>query len=197
MAKIALVTVYDEVAVGLRIMAQLLNRSGHSATLFFLKRHRFVPIPFSKKATVNYECIADGILKGTGYDVSPWTDYEVELLIEKLVEAEPDIIGFGSRSPLDDVNIHLLTRIRSRLSNAIVVAGGYGPSLRPEKYLEAAQFVMFGESDREFAELADRFDDRLPLEETPNLIYKNPAGAIFRNPVSNGLKISTERHSEK
>ncbi|MBA3009495.1 MAG: cobalamin B12-binding domain-containing protein, partial [Desulfobacula sp.] len=154
MAKIVLITVYDNVAVGLRIMANILKSNGHSVSLIFLKNHQFEPILNSENKNMNYECVSNGILKGTNYDVIPWTDYEVSLLTNLLKDLKPDIIGFGARSPLDDVNIELLTEVRNTVPDSIIVAGGFGPSLRPDKYLIAAHYVVFGEGEEALLNIA-------------------------------------------
>lgn len=184
MARVALITVYDTIAVGLRTMTKLLNQNGHHASLLFLKDHIFLPIPFSEPQNINYECLQDGVLMGTNYDVAPWTSHEVSLLIATLKELQPEIIGFGARSPLDTVNVELLGEIRRHFPETVMIAGGYGPSLRPEAYLSQTNYVMFGESDYTFLDFANRFDRQEDLDTVGNLIYRKADGSLQHNQLA-------------
>ena len=192
MAKIALFTVYDHIGLGLRILASHLEAHGHTVTLLFLKKHRSVMVGTPNPNNTTYEFLADGKLYNTCFDVVPWTEREVDIFLGKLRELEPDIIGMGSRSVMNDQNISLLHQIKTALPGALLLGGGFGPSLDPDKYLAACDYVMLGEGEDSMLQLADHFADPARIRRIIGVAYLDNDELVINNPRIDDLSI--DRH---
>lgn len=183
MAKIAFVTLYDQFSVGIRLMARILLDAGHGARVIYFKLPRESAKTRPHDSPLGYEIVGgEHLLAGCVQDDPPWTDLEVELLIQHLSGDPPDMVGLSTRSLFDRFSPGLLRRVRQALPNTVLVAGGFGPMLNPQVYLQAADFVVFGEGEEAIMQMADALDEHGSLEAVPNLIFQED-GHLVRNPV--------------
>jgi radical SAM superfamily enzyme YgiQ (UPF0313 family) len=172
-------------------MASVLLDAGHESNIIYFK----IPREFSKDKPhpdpIGYEVIGGHhLLSGSVKDDNPWTKEEESLLIDRLVNSNPDIIGFSTRSLFDRFCIPLLKNIQKALPKKIIVAGGYGPMLNTDFYLEAADYVAFGEGEGTILNIANFFEQGKPLTNIHNLIFKQN-GRVIHNAVSEpGKKIA-------
>jgi radical SAM superfamily enzyme YgiQ (UPF0313 family) len=183
MAKILLFTVYDHVGLGIRILASHLQNNGHEAHVLFFKKHKSMPVLNQNKKNTTYEYLYDGKIHNSCFDVAPWTKEEVRLLTQKIQEVDPDIVGIGSRSTLDDANIELLHELKAHFPEKLFLAGGFGPSLRPEAYLAVCDFVCFGESEASLLEVMRRYPDRERMKEIGGIGYMQNGALQVVTPV--------------
>lgn len=183
MASVSFVTLFDQFSIGIRIMANVLRHAGHESRIIYFK----VPREYEKDSPhpnpVGYETIRDGRMFGFVRDHEPWTDQEASLLISRLKDEDPDMIGFSTRSIFDHLCSPLLERIRQCFPDALLVAGGYGPTLNPKSYLNHADLVVFGEGEEVILGLAEARDAGRDPRSLSNLVYLD-GNRIVRTPVA-------------
>lgn len=182
MAKIIFITFYDQNSPGLRIMSQCLQDSGHNASIIYFKKAYSQIINDPHPNPVSGEVFRDFQLKEYARSDEPWTENEVTLLLSKLKEGDPDIIGISNRSPLDKHCLPVLAKIKNTFQGSLLVAGGWGPLLAPDLYLQYVDYVVFGEGEQPIVDISNAIDNNLPVTDVDNLIYmKN--GLLHRNSV--------------
>lgn len=184
MAKIALFTLYDDFALGIRTIASFLEENGHTCDLLFFKRLEFVDIDKPQLNPNNYEILNACFLQGCGYDTDPWTKKEKHLLLEKFKELQPDIIGLSTRNFIDNEVALLLNDIRKICPNSIIISGGFGPTFKPEFYAKNSDFVVCGEGELSMLEIANAFDinDLEKIKQIKNVGYFEN-GSFVQNPI--------------
>ena len=185
MVKITFITLFDQYSMGLRIMSSYLKEAGHACNIIYHK----LPLNFREIHTPTRkpmlgEQFRDWQLRGYGYaeGETPWTPREVDILIDRLRHDKPDIIGFSTRSLLDTPSLPLLHRIKAEFPKTVLVAGGFGPFLSPSFYLDAVDFVAFGDGEETILDIANAVEADRPIRDIPNLIYKDN-GHLIHNPV--------------
>lgn len=183
MANIVFVTVYDEFAVGIRIMSSILREAGHDTKMIFLKVPINKPVPYEKPYPLEFIFLHSGKLHTWCPPGPPWSRAEEDLLVEEIGADAPDIIAYSSRSIFDRDSLPLLHRLKETFPSALLVAGGFGPVLNPKNYLREVDFVVFGEGEKPMLALADAHDRGIPYRAIDNLIFKD-GGRLVRNPVS-------------
>ena len=171
MTKIIFVTFYDQFSFGLRILSSLLRESGHEAKIiyFHLPYSGIIEVPNNNP--ISGEIFVNWQLKEYAKSNTPWTENEVEILIRHLKRESPDIIGISNRSPLDKPILPVLERIRKVFPDKLIIAGGYGPFLNPELYLQHVDFVVFGESEHIIVDIANKHKNINALKNIQNMIY--------------------------
>ena len=182
MAKFALVTLYDDHSTGVRIMSNVLKEQGHESHIIFFKISMNRVIPYDKEKPLESIILHDGKLMTWCPSGAPWSQKEIDLLIHKLDQQSPDIIGFSYRSIFDNDIGGLLMQIRKRFPEKVIIAGGLGPMLTPAIPLEHIDYVVFGEGEDTIVEIATAYDAGESMKSIPNLIYLN-RGKITQNPV--------------
>jgi radical SAM superfamily enzyme YgiQ (UPF0313 family) len=181
--KISLFTHYDDVCLGLRIIAGLLEHHGHKVQLVFMKPFARLKRGRSLKKPYFIEHIASiGQIFGSGYDIDPLRDEDIELLHQAIKEFDPDMIGLSSRSILDDINQDILDGLREAFPGITLVAGGYGPSFSPERYIEHCDCVVVGEGEYTMLDIATALEKGDDPRDIPNVAYKID-GEYHRNPM--------------
>ncbi|MFH1662271.1 MAG: radical SAM protein [Candidatus Falkowbacteria bacterium] len=174
MANFAFLTFYDRVCLGPRLLSSTVKSAGHKSSLIILKEESASSIISHKdKNNINYQYYYNGFLRGSMYDVNPWTENELNLLYTILKKQNPDILCISTRSFWTNLGKPIIEHIRKILPNIIVIAGGWGPSLEPKKYLEYCDYVGFGEGEDMILDIGRAIDERISLKQIKNIIYKN------------------------
>ena len=160
MATVLLFTAYDNFALGLRGLSSVLERHGHDATLVFFKRYTMVPAPYLLEAPHNFQLVE---YRGEpqvcfGYDASPWTGKEEDLLVDFVRQRRPDVVGLSTRNYIDSELCRITARIKEAHSDAYYVAGGYGPTFTPETYLGVFDCVVKGEGEGALLDICAALD---------------------------------------
>ena len=181
--KISLFTHYDDVCIGLRIIASLLEQHGHRVQLLFLKPFRRPRRGQSLEFPKFIETLrSTGSIHGSGYDIDPLVEKDFQLLFSSIREFEPEIIGLSSRSILDNINVKLMARIRDEFPGVVTVSGGYGPSFSPERYAACCDYVVVGEGELAMLELVQSLETGSNPECIANLAYMRN-DRYHRNPM--------------
>lgn len=189
MTKVLLFTVYDHVGLGLRILGKILEDNGYDVTIAFLKKHKSVMIEEPNKNNTTYEYIWDGHLYNSCFDVVPWTKKEINIFKDLIREKNPDIIGIGSRSILDEENVALLKDIQNTFPDKLYIGGGFGPSLNPAKYLEVCDFVILGEGEDSLLKIVDAFPNKAVMSDIPGIAYLDNGELVINKHIINDFSI--------
>jgi Radical SAM superfamily/B12 binding domain len=184
MARVLLFTGYDRICLGMRQLSSYLKFHRHECQLIFFKIDSFGPLIKDAQDSICYVTLDNGNLIGSNYDVNPYSDGEFKLLLNEIKEFNPDIVGLSTRSFwLDMPDNMLISKIRKLLPNTLTIAGGYGPSLEPDRFLEKFDIVCVGEGLDPLARLADTVDQKIDFYSIPNLVY-HKGDQIIRNPIA-------------
>jgi anaerobic magnesium-protoporphyrin IX monomethyl ester cyclase len=184
-ARIALLTLYDRGALGVRYLAAVLERAGHEVNLIFVKEYGWSlrqPVTLDGTfQTAFHEVVTqsgdDAVL---GYS-TPLSDTEVGLCLDLLNELQPDLVGISARSVCMNDAFRLTEAIRESCSVPII-HGGIGPTVDPESSIQHADLVCIGEGEEALLELADCLDRKADPGGIANLWVRQGDGVV-KNPV--------------
>jgi anaerobic magnesium-protoporphyrin IX monomethyl ester cyclase len=96
-----------------------------------------------------------------------------------LAEHQPDVVGLSVMTFQRRTALRLIERIRQRRPAASIVAGGYDPSLAPDAYEAAVDFVVRGEGEITFRELLRALERGGGYAGIAGLGYRD--GGVFRH----------------
>ena len=159
--KILLISYYGRVCLSTKVLSAVLRDAGHQTHLIYLKDDRSTQVDTINPDSKCFQFIrADigGAIYGSGTDVNPVTPIEMDLLAQKALEIDPDVVALSSRSVHLDLSRTVSRRLKAVLPRARFIAGGYGPSLEPEKYLEFVDYVCIGKGDSAIIDLVEQAD---------------------------------------
>lgn len=188
MASLFFMTLYDEFALGIRCLSSYLEQCGHVTHLCFLKEFKVSRAPYLLKEPRNYQTIhtvnEGGVFTCSGVDANPWTKTEEKLLNDLVLDIQPDIICISIRNFIDEEVCRLFRTVKHVYPNAVYVAGGFGPTFIPEKYLEVFDYVVCGEGEGAILEIAESVDkcEKERIKQIKNVSYIEN-GKYVRNPL--------------
>lgn len=186
--KVVLITLYDMICLGTRILGSIVEQAGLEPHLVLLKKESQSFLVKRKDQFKNYQYIYNGLLRGSYYAVDPVTEKEVELLVRLLKKISPALIGISTRSFSYEVCKKIFPVVRRELPQIPIVAGGWGPTLEPEKFLEFSDFVCFGEGEHTMAAICRSISKNRDFTDAPNLVYHR-RGRLTRNPVDRAISV--------
>jgi len=188
MAKVALICLYDNAALGIRNLSNALIENGHSVSVIHFK------LPIQKKLDdfLRYPMLYENVhsnqsdrldryefvLSGYNIDVNMWTHNEIHLLGDVLTRLMPDIVGISTRSVYGDYIDTILKQIKV-VGKALTIAGGFGASFDPDYYLRYLDYVCIGEGESTIVQLADSVDNGTDPRLSDNLVYKDNGKLIY------------------
>lgn len=167
--KIALISLYDTGAMGIRTLSSVLKNEGHEVHIVFFKQMANMDSGEQLRSEPAMN-IAD-----------PYSHQNIEDLIKLLTEINPDIIGISLRSSFYRLFIELSKEIKKR-TPSLLVAGGMHPTISPEECITHADIVCIGEGGEAFAELCKKFASKEGLQQIKNLWIKIN-GEIIKNDI--------------
>ena len=188
MAKITLICLYDNWALGLRTLSNALISNGHEVSIVNFKLYSSKQIKDFLRYPLHYENVhsnnsfSEMILNGYGVDVNMWTHNEVELLVDLLKDINPDIIGFSTRSIYESSSsINSLMEKVKNVSSAITIAGGFGSTFNPAKYANIFDYACVGEGEDALIKVAEcvNRNRKEDIKKISNLVYKEKDEVIF------------------
>lgn len=183
MAKILFVTFYDSNCVGLRIISSYLEAKGHECKILL---HEAEEGEVEKKVLehpIGYQTFSNGVFSGSAADYYPVSEVEQQTILKIIKEFAPDSVGISTRSYLDDFCISFAQIIKKTSPNILIMAGGFGPTLSYEKYLNGGvDIVVRGDGEESSLEIADAIDSGTSWDNVANLAYKKN-GNIICNPI--------------
>lgn len=172
--KVVLISFFDRTCESTRMLASSLKKAKHRPYLLFFKDDRAATLEKLNSKNKNYQSVFNMNFVGSGSDVNPPTDKEIELLTEKIGEIKPAVIGFSARTATKELCKQLVKHLRLVFPSTRYIAGGYGPTLEPEYFLQFVDYVCLGEGDNAIVDLVE---------------LKEPAGASNVASLKNGKLI--------
>jgi radical SAM superfamily enzyme YgiQ (UPF0313 family) len=190
MKKILFITLYDEICYGVRLLSSIAKKYGIESHLVLFKGETsYVPIWRDKDEYSSYQYYYNGLLRGSFYAVDPVTPHEIKLLIKLIGEIAPDTICLSTRSFAFSICNKLFSIIKSNFSKTPIIAGGWGPTLEPEKFLQFSDYVCFGEGEKAIASICKSFSKDEDIKNVKNLIYYEN-GSLIQNNVEKPLTVA-------
>jgi radical SAM superfamily enzyme YgiQ (UPF0313 family) len=165
MARIAFLSVYNPVALGIRQLAGILEAKGHEVGQFFLKHGSTAFPALDLPGQDNLEhggghefsiCLQSTRLATYNHKCNPIKEAEIELFCRALEEYAPDVIGLSATNYLESVVLPLISRIKERFPGIPFIAGGYGPTFSPETFAHVFDLVFLGEAEESILDFMDR-----------------------------------------
>lgn len=193
MAKILLFVIEDSFGPGIRCLASYLEEHGHTPRLVFIGRNA---LSFFKK--IPEEIDIDTTYKNTflGFNLFNFliAKEEVPLLPDSFLnfckKENPDIIGFSTRF-IEKRFEGFFEDLRWTLPNTLIIAGGHGPSVHTEEFLNMnLDCVIRGEGEEALLDLANAIDKGENYHNISNLAFKDSNGNIIKNRMNDPLDLS-------
>jgi len=189
MKRILFITLYDEICYGVRLLSEIAKRCGvESHIVLFKGESSYVPIWKDKDEYSAYQYYYNGLLRGSFYAVDPITPGEISLLLKLIGDISPDLICLSTRSFAYSICKELFPALKKSYSTVPVIAGGWGPTLEPEKFLEFSDFVCFGEGEKVIQLICSCLKEGRDLRNVGNLLYYENE-KLIQNPVGKPLSV--------
>jgi len=153
---VVLISLYDDDAFGLRNIHGLLRKNGFESNLIFLKE----------------------LL----WKIDEPSETEINLLLNKVKELNPTIIGLSVRSPFFNIAKNLTEKLKPL--NKIIVWGNIHPTVKPEECIKYANIICIGDGELSMLKLMKNLRDKKDISKIKNLwIKKN--NKVIKNPMDN------------
>lgn len=143
MSKIVFITPYEYSYLGTRCLASWLRANGFDTHNVLFEDYKVINVKEPREDGMEgYQGCVGGLLNETHCSYKNISNKHKESLIKILKEHMPDVIGYTARSILNDLASEIVSIVKEAAPNALLVAGGYGPTLDPEIYLDAGFDVV-------------------------------------------------------
>lgn len=155
--KIALIGLYNSKALGVRYLSAELKQKGYPVSIIFFKDFNSL----------------------NAHDPS---EREYELLISKLKELSPDVIGLSVMSSLYlGAAKEMSRRIKASIPEATLLWGGVYATLFPKEGLEYCDYLMRGECDEAIVDMVEALEAKRDPSDIPNLCYRKGDEVIIND----------------
>jgi anaerobic magnesium-protoporphyrin IX monomethyl ester cyclase len=144
------ISIYNASATGVRYLSSILKSQGYATSILLFKS-------FHGEYTQN-----------------PSLE-EYDLLISKVADLQPDLIGLSCLSSLSDSAFREISRrIRLNFPHLPLIAGGpcFTTSPTPERFLDYCDNLLLGYCDDIILDLVRRYEFGTSVKDIPNLCYK-------------------------
>jgi radical SAM superfamily enzyme YgiQ (UPF0313 family) len=166
---IALISLYDTGAAGLRSLSSLLQLHGHRVSLIFYGEMGRTHKEFHQFSKIEYT-----------EHVPNWChEKETIELIQVLRNLKTDLIGISLRSAFFATAFELTRKIRENFSTPIIW-GGIHPTICPEESIQHTDFICRGEGELPMMDLANSLAEGKDITAIPNLWVRNGT-QVFKN----------------
>jgi len=162
---VSLISVEDNlISIGVRRIASWLRHNGHHVRTIYLP-------------TVNYASIRQRMFPSFGKEYSP-------AVIDRLAHlvSESDIVGFSSMTNYSYKVKELITRLKRRFPEKMMVWGGVHPTVFPDDAIRHADAVCVGEGEMAFLELVSALERDADPSSTVGFWFRED-GTVRKNPA--------------
>jgi len=182
---ILFLTLYDMICLGVRQLSSVARSCNVDTHIVIFKDQTHKPTIKDNKNYPIYQFYYDGIKHGSCYVASSYTRKEIKILVNLINDICPDVICLSTRSFGYEASKEIFAAIsRSQAAHTPVIAGGWGPTLEPEKFLEFSDYVCFGEGEKTIKILCEKLKSgERNFASLPNIIYFNK-DQLIHNQVS-------------
>jgi radical SAM superfamily enzyme YgiQ (UPF0313 family) len=181
MAHIALISLYDSVALGIRYLSAYLKEQGNQVTVIYLKQYEvlmkkdFPPEPVIDEVNVGL-CSRGEIAYCYPRRI---TEQEWELLLNLIRARKCDLVGISLTSKFINTAREVTERIQHGL-NLKVIWGGVEPTINPDFDIQFTDFLCIGEGEEALAEFVTAWDEGGDLTNIKN-IWAKDGEVIYKN----------------
>lgn len=189
MAKIAIIKPFYGMTINGAQLAGELIAHGHTPKIIYFKKQEAVPI--DNVSNGEYQLgdvpMQNHIISKSGcyiVETSIWKKtkpHELQRLVKTIRDFGADAIGISTLSHSMTFAAEITTHLKQHFDLPILW-GGTGPTVEPERSIEHADLVCVGEGEAVLVEIANRLDKKQALSGIPGTWFKNPDGAIEKNP---------------
>jgi anaerobic magnesium-protoporphyrin IX monomethyl ester cyclase len=170
-AKVVLISMFDEWCFGLRSLQAQLKAAGHSVSLVMLRGIEDQNVSSGSPGEGGYHCMPASISAA-----------ESALLVDFLRRENPLLVGVTVFSNYTGSAAYIVEEARRHGLGVKFVFGGVEPTIRPRAAAQVADFVCVGEGEDFIVELVEALEnDRDPTGIESLAFLKD--GQLVRNPV--------------
>ncbi|MCH5277952.1 MAG: cobalamin-dependent protein [Desulfovibrionaceae bacterium] len=194
MIKIVLINAFEPSYLGTRCLASFVRQYGFETHNILLGNHRFIAIENPAGEVDRSRLYVDGAVYEHYCYSNPLTEADFQRLEEVLREERPDILGFSARTKNNHLVPLLIPIFKRAAPRALLVAGGYGPTLEPAVYLDGGfDVVVRGDGEESLLQLARCVEskDFDSITHVPNTFWSAQRGGS-RNPLCDQKKDLSE-----
>ncbi|MBI5142600.1 MAG: B12-binding domain-containing radical SAM protein [Nitrospirae bacterium] len=183
MKRVVFVTFYDMICYGLRLLSSVARQCGVEPHTVLIKSEKsYIPVWRDKDEYSTYQYFYNGLMRGSYYAVDPVTKADFDASIALIAETSPSVVCISTRSFAHPICREFVPMVRAALPGVPIIAGGWGPTLEPEKWLEFCDYVCFGEGEEAVSRICKAINGGEGFDDIPNLIHMRD-GSIVRNVV--------------
>ena len=166
---IALISLYDIGAAGLRSLSSFLKSNGHRVSLIFFGEMGRTYKEFHQFSKIELP-----------QNIAKWcNDKDKQELIQLLQKLNPELIGISLRSAFVQTAIELTEGLKKNFSVPIVW-GGIHPTICPEESIQHTDMICLGEGEFPILDLANSLAEGKDITAIPNL-WVNKRGEVIKN----------------
>ncbi|MTV49585.1 radical SAM protein [Heliobacillus mobilis] len=153
--RVVLIGLYNSKALGVRALSSVLKAKGYTVSIIFFKDFNSLNAREPSEA-------------------------EYRLLLDKLIEINPHMIGLSVMSSFYLSAAHEMSRrIKDNIPQAHLIWGGVYATLFPKESMEYCDYLMRGECDEAIIDLAEALEGKKDLSRVPNLCYRRSDEIVF------------------
>lgn len=189
MSTVVFVNAYEFDYLGTRVLASYLQQNNISVHCILLDNNKDILINNPKNKFIGYQIYSSALIEHKAMH-QPLTKEDWEALGQALAMEQPQIIGFSARSTHNFLIEHIVSIFKESVPNALLAAGGFGPTLEPDLYLAGGfDVVVRGDGEEALLELAQCLErnDRANMLRIANTSWSVAHGGQV-NPLSDQLK---------
>lgn len=170
MARVVLISLYDEFCLGPRYISSVLRQAGHETSLVLFKHCLAAYDTPAEKAHPEDHLVHFYSSKA-----------ETDALLDFIRQTDPLWIGFSFMSFSSGLAVYLTQKIRE-VTNTPIVWGGVDTTVNREWSIEHADIICISEGEYAALELTDALEGKRELTNIQNLWVKKD-GQIYKNEV--------------
>ncbi len=168
--KILIISLFNEEALGVRLLHSILHHKGYSTKMLFLKVN-------DKKIRDNYIERQKTSFK---HEIDYVTDNELDIFEKYIRDYKPNIVAFSLVSSIFGLYRKIYDKIRNWGSFKIVL-GGWEPSLNPERCINYCDILCIGEGENVLLELVDKMYNGQEIDDIDNLWIRKDNRIVQNN----------------
>lgn len=133
------------------------------------------------------------VLRDAGFkvDILVYERREIEKVVDMVIEYKPDLLGIQFYSYTPKETLWIAQKVKEKLPGCYTLLGGHAATLHGESLLKSCDFldfIIYGEGEITFRDLARRLSMRQDISDCKGIIYRSSDDIIVRNPPRRQMK---------